>query len=358
MRLSRRRSRTRRGFLQRPPFSERRVTREATARATRLGQRPGPLGRRDGGAAVRGDLRSFTLCVHRKVVVEIRYPRRARARPSVHTVPRRRRAQTQGLEYLRGFLPARDGRHPRVRGPQAVVFEQLPREPFRDGFILVRRQRVSHPDERPARGRGEHVRAPRVELRCIACDARLGDQVGRVVFAVGRHSVEPVRRRLGFRLRADALDPLKHLAREPHVRVGDAAPFLHRRERVLVRTAVPPHEVRDDHRAGPGHPLRAVHEDPPVRRHRRLLDEVEAVVQDWGDVLVRGVLQPHRLVHQVGFEVVRYDEPDAVDDVRDAVFVECGSILGDSLARDVDARYNLRAVLLEVRELLPANLKL
>ena len=177
------------------------------------------------------------------------------------------------------------------------------------------------------------------------------------MLVVGRHAVEPVRRR-AVRLGPDPLGPLKHLAREPHVRVGDTALLLHRRERVLVGTPVPPHEVRYHHGARPGHPLRAVHQDSAAALDRRLLDEVEAVVQHGGYVLVGGVLQPHRLVHQVGLEVVRNDESDAVDDVRDAVLVEGGSILRDSLAADVHAWDDLRAVLLEVRELLASNLKL
>eukprot|EP00982_Pelagococcus_subviridis_P002287 17590-Pelagococcus_subviridis.AAC.12 len=99
---------------------------------------------------------------------------------------------------------------------------------------------------------------------------------------------------------------------------------------------------------------------PPltVVRAVRRANVIDAIVHDADDVLVRRVVQPQREVRHVALEVVWYEEPDAVYDVRDPVLVQRRAVLRDEVPGDVEAFGDLRAVLLEVRELLATNLEL
>ena len=64
-----------------------------------------------------------------------------------------------------------------------------------------------------------------------------------------------------------------------------------------------------------------------------------------------GVSWSQRICMRIGLEVVGDDEGVAVDDVGDTVLIEGGAILRDSLAGDVQAVRDARAVLLEEVEL-------
>lgn len=98
-----------------------------------------------------------------------------------------------------------------------------------------------------------------------------------------------------------------------------------------------PHEVGDDEGGGSGGALGAMNEDAGAGERSDLLEIIEGVVEDGGDVLGGGIVEPEGLVNEIAAEVVgAAGGSDAVEDVGDAVAAEGVAVAGDGVAAEVD----------------------
>lgn len=177
-----------------------------------------------------------------------------------------------------------------------------------------------------------------------------------IIRGVRRHPIHPKSRIGANRRGMDTLLALQELASKPHIRVGDAAGGFNKLESFLEALPVVPHEVGDHEGGGPRDALAAVDEHAATGLPH-LLEVVEDVVEDAGDVLSRAVLQPQRLVHQLPLEVLRAHEPHAVQHVRDPVPPQRLPVPRHGVAAEVHVLRDPRTLLVEERQHVLPQLK-
>lgn len=171
-----------------------------------------------------------------------------------------------------------------------------------------------------------------------------------IIRGVGGNSIHP-KTRIGANWRSmDALLALEELTSKPHIRIGDTTGRFNKLKSFFEALPVAPHQISDYQRGGARDALAAVDEHAAAAL-AHLLEVVEDVVEDAGDVLRRAVLKPQRLVHQLPSEVLWADEPHAIQHVRDPVPPQRLPIPRHRVAAEEDVIGDARALLVEKGEL-------
>ena len=212
------------------------------------------------------------------------------------------------------------------------------------------------PDEAAVRGDGEEEDAAAVEgdldegggARGAGEGQVLADDELRGVDGVGLDAVEAREGGLG---RGDAAPEVEELDVEVLVGVADVALLLDGEHGGLEGRALGPHEVGDDHGGGARHALLAVDEDLVLGvGGEGVLEPLDDVVQQAGDVLGLAVDEREVLVREAVGKVLQADGAGAVEDVRDAVLLQQRLVLGHRLAAQEQSLGHLVALRVEARQ--------
>lgn len=124
---------------------------------------------------------------------------------------------------------------------------------------------------------------------------------------------------------------------KPEVRVSNSPGGSDKRKGVVEGLGAAPHEVGDDDGGGSGGAFGAMNEGAGAGERADLLEIVEGVVQNGGDVLRRRIKEPEGLIYEIAAEVIgAAGGADAVEDVGDAVEAEGVAVAGDGVAAEVD----------------------